>query len=286
VGDEREFAELFEQFSKRSRDHGWRIAVVGAGRDYLGLYRRLGLRRAIKIGDEAVVSPQTFSTQGRAIRKVRQAARKVAERDGVSFRIMRAAEAGDELRLQLEAISSSWLAGRQERGFSMAIDDLFVPGSLFALALDASAEPIAFLHFVPGSAGGGYSLSSQRRLVGCPGGTMDYLVVETLRWARENGVRELSLNFCAFRDLLHGDPTVLWHRLARRVLLALDTFFQIERLNAFSRKFLPEWRPRYICLERMSDLPAVGVAYLRAESLVSSPRRLSRKRPVDTTDGD
>ena len=184
----------------------------------------------------------------------------------------------EELRAQLEAVSASWLAGRPGRGFSMAIDDLFFPGSLLALALDTAGEPIAFLHFVPSSAGGGYSLSSQRRLAGCPGGTMDYLIVETLSWAKEPGVRELSLNFCAFRDLLHGDPTGYARRIARHTLLALGSVFQIERLNAFSRKYLPEWRARYICLERLSDLPAVGVAYLRAESLISPSRRLSRKR--------
>jgi lysylphosphatidylglycerol synthetase-like protein (DUF2156 family) len=280
VGKESEFADLFGDFAGRARDHGWRIAVVGAGHGWLGLYRELGLRRAIKIGDEAVVRPDTFSTEGRAVRKVRQSARKVAERDGVSFRIERASEIDDELRLRLGEISNAWLAGRRERGFSMAIDDLFAPASVFALALDCGGEPIAFLHLVPSPAGGGYSLSSQRRLPGCPGGVSEFLIVETLAWAREAGVREFSLNFCVFRDLLGRDVEGrLFHRLARRVLLGLDSFFQIERLNSFSRKFLPEWRPRYVCLERLSDLPAVGLAYLRAESLLATPRLPRRKRP-------
>ncbi len=282
VGEENEFRDLLDDFVRRAREHGWRVAVVGAGPDWLGLYKELGMRRVIKIGDEAVVRPEAFSTEGRAIRKVRQSARKIAERDGISFRIEKAETLSEELRLQLGEISSAWLAGRRERGFSMAIDDLFATGSVFALALDSGGEPIAFLHLVPSSAGG-YSLSSQRRLPGSPGGISEFLVVETLAWAREAGVREFSLNFCAFHDMLHRDPqSGLPHRMARRVLLGLDSFFQIERLNSFSRKFLPEWRPRYVCLERMSDLPAVGIAYLRAESLISSPRLPSRKRPAAT----
>ena len=279
VGEEGEFADLLGDFARRARDHGWRVAVVGAGPDRLGLYRELGMRRVIKIGDEAVVRPEAFSTEGRAIRKVRQSARKIAERDGVNFRIEKAEDLSGERRAQLGEISEAWLAGRRERGFSMAIDDLFVPGSIFALALDRGEEPIAFLHLVPSSAGGGYSLSSQRRLPGSPGGVSEYLIVETLAWAREVGVREFSLNFCVFRDLLHGDQGRILHRIARRILLWLDSFFQIERLNAFSRKFLPEWRPRYVCLERLSDLPAIGIAYLRAESLISVPRLPGRKRP-------
>jgi lysyl-tRNA synthetase class 2 len=162
----------------------------------------------------------------------------------------------------------------------MAMDDLFAAGSVLALAFDRGDEPIAYLHLVPSPAGGGYSLSTQRRLPGCPGGISEFLIVESLAWARETGVRELSLNFCAFRSVLDTDEEGrLSHRLARRLLLGLDSFFQLERLSSFSHKFRPEWRPRYVCLERLSDLPAVGLAYLRAESLIATPRSPSRKRP-------
>lgn len=281
VGKESEFASLVSDFIEHTRDNGWRVAVVGAGRERLGLYREQGLARAIKIGDEAVVQPARFSIEGRSMRKVRQSARKVAERDGIRFRIVRAKDAGEDLRLKLEQISSAWLAGRRERGFSMAMDDLFASGGVLALALDAGDEPIAFLHLVPSPAGGGYSLSSQRRLPGSPGGISEFLVVEALAWAREAGVPELSLNFCAFRSLLYidGQDERLLRRLARGTLLRVDVVFQIERLRAFSHKFRPEWRPRYVCLERLSDLPAVGLAYLRAESLIAPPRPPSRKRP-------
>ncbi len=283
VGEESEFASLVADFMTRARDHGWRVAVVGAGRERLRLYREQGMSRAIKIGDEAVVRPELFTTEGRAMRKVRQSARKVAERDGVRFRIARVRDVDEELRTRLEEISSAWLAGRRERGFSMAMDDLFAPGGVFALALDTGNEPIAFLYLVPSPAGGGYSLSSQRRLPGCPGGISEFLVIEALAWAREAGVRELSLNFCAFRGLLYMDSEArLWRRLARRTLLGLDSIFQIERLSSFSRKFRPEWRPRYVCLERLGDLPAVGLAYLRAESLIATPRSPGRKRSPKT----
>jgi lysyl-tRNA synthetase class 2 len=150
---------------------------------------------------------------------------------------------------------------------------------VFALAYDRGNEPIAFLHLVPSPAGGGYSLSTQRRLPGCPGGISEFLIVEALAWAREAGVSELSLNFCAFRSLLNVDEQGrLRYWLARRTLLGLDSVFQLERLSSFSHKFHPEWRPRYVCLERLSDLPAVGLAYLRAESLIAAPRSPSRKR--------
>jgi lysylphosphatidylglycerol synthetase-like protein (DUF2156 family) len=62
------------------------------------------------------------------------------------------------------------------------------------------------------------------------------------------------------------------------VLLLADNVFQLERLYSFNRKFFPEWRRRYICVERLTDLPAVGLAYLHAESLLVPPGPWARRR--------
>ena len=64
----------------------------------------------------------------------------------------------------------------------------------------------------------------------------------------------------------------------RRGLLLADNVFQLERLYSFNRKFFPEWRRRYVCVERFTDLPAVGLAYLHAESLLVPPGPWTRRR--------
>jgi hypothetical protein len=59
-----------------------------------------------------------------------------------------------------------------------------------------------------------------------------------------------------------------------------DRFFQLERLLVFSRKFAPEWRPRYLCVEKLTDLPLVGLAYLHVEQLLVAPGRWTRRERV------
>jgi hypothetical protein len=54
--------------------------------------------------------------------------------------------------------------------------------------------------------------------------------------------------------------------------MKLDGVFQLQRLLSFSGKFFPDWEPRYICLERLTDFPLVGFAYLQLESLLVPPR--------------
>ena len=132
---------------------------------------------------------------------------------------------------------------------------------------------------MPSPASAGYSLSTMRRRPGTPNGLMEFLIVETLAWAKERKVSEISLNFCVFADLMEPQRRG-WRVVARRALLGLDRLFQLERLHSFNKKFFPEWRPRYLCVERLSDLPVVGLAYLRVESLLMPPGPWARQPKV------
>ena len=161
----------------------------------------------------------------------------------------------------------------------MSIDDLHVPGTVLALAEDAEGRVGGFLHLAPSFAGSGWSLSAMRRRRDAPNGLTEFLVVEALAWARDTGASELSLNFCALTDFLAPERVKTpVRRVVRRGILLVDNVFQLERLYAFNRKFFPEWRRRYICVERLSELPAVGFAYLHAESLLVPPGPWTRRR--------
>jgi lysyl-tRNA synthetase class 2 len=248
VGDEAEIDWLLAELRRLARAHGWRIAVVGASGEHLDRYRALGLK-PVPIGEEAVLRPEEFSLEGRAIRKVRQSVSRL-RKAGYSFRALAADEVGPALEAELEDVSAAWRCGEPERGFSMTIDD-----------------------------GRGWSLSTMRRRPDTPNGLTEFLVVETLVWARETDVGELSLNFCALTDFLAPERVKTpARRLVRRGLLLADSVFQLERLYSFNRKFFPEWRRRYICVERFTDLPAVGLAYLHAESLLVPPGPWTRRR--------
>jgi lysyl-tRNA synthetase class 2 len=186
-------------------------------------------------------------------------------------------ELGPVARAQLEDVSAEWLGIWPDRGFSMAMDGLFAePGPVFVAAAREDGRIDGFLQLCP--AGDGYSLSAMRRRADTPNGLMEFLIVEALGWAREEGVDEVSLNFCAFGDLLGQGARSPFFRVLRFCLRRLDRFFQLERLLSFNRKFFPDWRPRYLCYERVTDLPAVAFAYLHAESLLTPPKPWARER--------
>ena len=270
VGDAAELQGLLRDFRALARSRGWRVAIVSAGEELLPLYRAAGFH-AIKVGDEAFVRPSAFSLEGRPIRKVRQSVHRLL-RAGYTAQIVEDRDLDEPLRAELHQVSEEWRGRWPERGFSMSMDDLFGnPGALFVIARDTEGCARGFLHLVPSPASGGYSLSAMRRCRETPNGLMEFLIVEALDWSRARGAPEVSLNFCVFADLLRAGERSLSLRVARTGLQSLDRVFQLERLLKFTGKFFPEWRPRFLCIERRTDFPLVGLAYLRAESLLSPP---------------
>ena len=264
IGDASERRELLEEFRRVAHTKAWRVAIAGAATEALPDYAELGFK-SIYLGDEAFVHPERFSIEGRPIRKVRQSVTRLAKA-GYRVRLVAPADVEPEVRAELRAVSEEWRGRWPERGFTMAMDALFAyPDTMLAIATGPDGRVGGFLQLVPAPACGGYSLASMRRRHETPNGLMEFLIVETIAWAREHGVREVSLNFSVFAEYLRGSG------LLRTVLLKLDRLFQLERLYAFNRKFFPEWRRRYFCFERWSDLPLAGVAYLHAESLLTPP---------------
>jgi lysyl-tRNA synthetase class 2 len=271
IGDAAERRELVSEFRRVAHSKGWRTGIAGASNEALEDYAALGFK-SLYLGDEAVVVPSTFSLDGRAIRKVRQSVSRL-EKSGYQVRILSTADADASLRSELRAVSEEWRGNWPERGFTMAMDALFLyPDTVLAVAVAPDGSVGGFLQLVPSPASEGYSLASMRRRTSTPNGLMEYLITETIAWARAHAVAELSLNFAVFADFLRADEGAgRWTRAARFVLLKADRLFQVERLHSFNRKFFPHWRRRYFCFERWSDLPLAGLAYLHAESLLTPP---------------
>jgi lysyl-tRNA synthetase, class II len=271
IGDDGERHELVAEFVRVAHTKGWRVAVAGASGEALEDYADLGFK-SMYLGDEAVIRPSEFSLDGRAIRKVRQSVSRL-EKSGYEVRVLSTADADETLKAELRTVSEEWRGNWPERGFTMAMDALFLyPDTVLAVAIAPDKSVGGFLQLVPSPASEGYSLSSMRRRKDTPNGLMEYLITEAVAWAREHAVTEVSLNFAVFADFLVAEEGASrTTRSIRWLLLKGDRLFQLERLHSFNRKFFPHWRRRYFCFERWSDLPLAGLAYLHAESLLTPP---------------
>jgi lysyl-tRNA synthetase class 2 len=268
IGPPERFSSLVGAFLEFARARGWRIAILGASEHALDVYRAHGLH-ALYHGDEAVVDTETFTLEGRPIRKVRQSVHRL-ERAGYTASIVRPSKIGPALREELQHLAKAWRGSQPERGFVMALDTLFRlddENAVFVVGRDADGTVAGFLHFAISRCGSALSLSSMPRLRTTPNGFNEWLVVTAIDWARKEGLERVSLNFAPFAALLAPEAELsTLQRLERRALLRLKGRFQLDNLLLFNRKFFPRWQRRFVVYERRLDLPRVGIAALAAEA--------------------
>jgi len=245
---------------------GLALGVIGASEEFAELAAGAGLS-SFYIGDEAIVDLASFSLDGRAIRKVRQAVTRV-RKAGFTVSLRTMGELSEEELLSLEEVSSRWRGEEPERGFSMAIDSLrgdHLRESFVVVARDAEGAARGFLHFAPCYGRPAVSLGLMRRDRGSVNGLTEFLVVSAIEMLRERGIEEMSLNFAAFARLLR-DPGNLVERTLGRLVALANPYFQIESLYRFNAKFSPRWQPRYLLYEPSPlGLARTGLAAMFAE---------------------
>ena len=277
IGEPASVEQVVPSFKRFVEERDWRIAVLGAGTGCLDLYRRNGLN-ALYHGDEGVIEVETFSLEGRAVRKVRQSVHRL-ERAGYAAEVLHAGDVGYELRAELDAVAGSWRGTEPLRGFTMELDSLFTldgPDALFVLGRGPAGSVAGFLHLAVCHAGEALSLSSMPRRRDTPNGFNEWLVVQTIEWARAHAFARVSMNFAPFAAVLAADGALSSsQRVQQQVLRRLKGTFQFDNLSSFNRKFFPSWEQRFVVYESLADLPRVGLAGLAAEGYLPrvGPRR-------------
>ena len=274
IGPRGERTEVFSAFRAYAETHGWTLGIMGAGEEWLPIYRAAGLHY-LYLGDEAIVDCPTFSLEGGKMKGLRQACTRLVHK-GYTVEFLDPAEIDPQRVPGLLSLISLLRRGENERGFSMMLGRLFDPkdkGLLFTVVYDPGGQPVAACQFVPSPAIGGYSLDLMRRDPGDhPNGLIDYALCSTIKHLRDQGVRGVSLNFSAFRSVLDGERGEgTFTRVERWTLKRLSGILPIESLWSFNAKYQPKWLPRYLVYPEVESFVPVVAATLRAESITELP---------------
>ena len=274
VGDVEAWPGAISAWIAEARRYAWAPAVLGVSERGAEAYHRFGLD-ALELGDEAVVQVDGFTLEGRAMRGVRQAVRRL-QREGFSCRVDEVGDLTASEVADVRTCAGRWRGDSVERGFSMALGRFGDPtdsACVLVRAFDGQGTLRAVLHLAPWGSDG-LSLDLMRRDPTAENGVVELMVTELIAALRSRGVRLVSLNFAVFRAILErggrlGAGPVL--RLSRRAVLAASRFWQLESLYRANVKYRPIWHPRFLCFDSPRDLPRVVLAALQAEAFVQLP---------------
>jgi len=274
IGPPERRGALLTEFLDHVERHGWSVAVVGAGTEWLPLYEATGLR-PVYLGDEAVLDCQTFSLQGKAMKSLRGAVNRV-QKAGITVTFHDGPSLTEAERHELDGLSGESRRGEVERGYSMTLSRMFDPadaGVLVSVARFADGRAAGFVQWVPAPGIDGFSLDVMRRSTSeeVPNGLTDLLIVATAQHLAAQGGRGLSLNFAVLREIVAGEREGRGADLGRKALQALSRSAQIESLWRFNAKYDPRWQPRYVVLDSVEFSAAQGLTIAGAEGLADLP---------------
>lgn len=256
IGPVDEAADLVWRFHELARRHGARTVFYEVSDTNLELYADLGLS-SVKLGQEAHVPLEGFDLEGPGRARLRRAHRQ-ATSDGCRFEIVPPQNVS-ALLPHLGRVSDAWLAAKntREKRFSLG---RFDPGYIeqFPVALvRREGEIIAFANLWQSGHHEEVSPDLMRQIPGGSHGVMDYLFIEMMLWARDQGYRRFGLGIAPFSGMEDHALAPLWSRAGEFLYRYGEHFYNFQGLRHYKDKFDPEWSPRYLVSPGGFALPKI-----------------------------
>jgi phosphatidylglycerol lysyltransferase len=255
------------------RAGGWPVFYQVRPAD-LDMYLEVGMN-LLKIGEEARVRLATFNLDGKSRKVLRNTVNKLT-RDGLRLEIV-AADAVPELLPQLRVISDGWLKHKhvREKRFSLgAFDPAYLARTPLALVWQGE-RLLAFANLFLAASKHEASVDLMRHVPDGPPGVMDFMFVQLMQWARDEGYAWFNLGMAPLAGLHNRRQAPLWNRFGALVFGRGERFYNFRGLQQYKSKFDPEWEPRYMAVPGGIALPMIlaNVASLIAGGLSGVVRR-------------
>jgi phosphatidylglycerol lysyltransferase len=247
-GNQRQFAQLIDEFQKTCFNNDWQpawIQIQDTNRDLLEA-RGYTLQ---KIGEEAVVNLETFIETAKS-KYFRQINNKFTKH-GYSTELLQPPH-HQAVKDRLRQVTDDWLSrgGRTERGFVMGYHtDEYLDQCPIMVVRDAASTIQAFLNQVPASFDTEEATYDMLRYAeGSLGNINDFLLLNFIDYAREQGYKRLNLGLCPLVGLEDesDDGKSLTDTVMRFAYANGDRFYSFSGLHRFKAKYDPTWRDRYL----------------------------------------
>ncbi|MBI3802438.1 MAG: bifunctional lysylphosphatidylglycerol flippase/synthetase MprF [Nitrospirae bacterium] len=256
VGPQKEGVEIAWRFRELSDLHGGWTIFYQVGQEYLPLYLDLGLT-LLKLGEEARVPLGAFSLEGGSRRGFRHTLHHL-EKEGCTFEIIPQENLSPFLP-EMKRLSDAWLAGKEtrEKRFSLGFFNERYLKRFPTAMVRQKGELIAFANLLLGAGKEELSVDLMRYPPGAPAGVMDFLLVQTMLWGKEQRYRWFNLGMAPLSGLQDRALAPMWERIGILISRHGEHFYHFQGLREYKEKFDPEWQPKYLASPGGLSLPHI-----------------------------
>jgi phosphatidylglycerol lysyltransferase len=258
-GDPAAFNAAIIAFREYADRHDLTPCFYEVGEAHIPRYHDAGFA-LFKLGETALVKLADFTTAGKRGEALRHSVNR-ARRGGVSFELLEQ-PLPPSLWPQLRGVSDAWLAEHHtaEKSFSLGnYNESYLRRAPVAVARVAD-RVVAFANLMPDyGSHAELSIDLMRHHPDAPAGTMDYLFVELLEYARRQGYLYFNLGISPLGGVGKTRYARPSEKLARLVFEFGNRFYNYKGLRSFKDKFHPEWRSTYLAYPILTPLPMLLV---------------------------
>lgn len=277
IGKKELISEAIQECQRFADLYDLSVVFYQVSPHYLPIYHENGYR-FFKLGEEALVSLDSFTLSGKRNTSLRSVKNRF-NREGFHFEVVQPPH-DSRLMERLRLISQKWLRGKKEKGFSLGwFEDSYLQLSPVALLLDPEDELIAFASIAPGyDHGVTISVDLMRHQPETPNGTMDYLFICLLEWAKDEGYQYFNLGMAPLSSVGQAQAAIREEKLAHLVFKHGGYWYGFEGLRKYKEKFSPIWEPRYLAHPRSVSLPILMVELVRL--IARRPKKAQNQKTI------
>jgi len=264
---EENLAAVLEEFSAYCNNVGLKTAYYRVDENSLSYFERKR-KKSLLIGQEAIVNAAQFDLAGRDKKSLRNGLNSL-QKKGYAAAVYHPPHS-PELMEQLKAVSDEWLkaANRTEMVFSQGSFDEHIKDEDLIVTKNADGIPVAFLNIIPDYAPDECTYDLIRKRSDAPGGCMDALIIELIKYAKEKGCRFVNLGLAPMSGLEGADKAL--ERLMRYAYEKIRRFRHYQGLRAFKEKYATQWLNKYLVYDNDFDLLRLPVVLNRAMKPIDS----------------
>lgn len=252
-GDESKRFEAIEEFCEIADIYGYVVVFCAVDKTLIPCLHSNGYH-LMKLGEEANVNLTEFTLEGRKMKSVRNAISRV-EKENYTFEIIKP-PFSKEIMEELNSISTNWLGGRKEKGFSIGFfNEDYLQLDEIAIVRNENNEIKGFANIMPMyNNGETLSIDLMRFSKDTCNGIMDFMFVNLFKYGKENGYSKFNMGMVPLANVGTSKFSFLNEKIAEQIYLRGQNFYSFQGLKKFKEKYCEIWDDRYLAYRKDTAL--------------------------------
>lgn len=253
AGDTYYFREATEQFIKDANNENLDIIFYEVDQSTTLTLHEFGYE-FMKFGESALVDLNQFSTGGKKGKQFRNVVNK-AEKSGLKFEIM-TPPFSQEFLDQIELVSTKWLNGRQEKGFSLGFFNRdYLQNAPIAVVRNEEGNIIAFVNFLASYCKDTATIDLMRyESADNNRGLIDFIFIKLFSYFKEEGLHYFDLGMAPLSNVGNMESSFVYEKIAYLIFVFSTHFYSFSGLRQYKQKFTPIWQSKYIAYPKKTWL--------------------------------